>query len=83
MLKYNIMNAQLQRMCNTAKIVHIAICEGFLLSFYIWGVVSNNHVDAVIGTLPFLWHIHKTIGKAVPVCHSPRCECDAKHHSFH
>jgi hypothetical protein len=53
LLKYSIMNAQLQRMCKAAKLVHIAICEGVFLSFYVWYVVSNNHVEAVIGNLPF------------------------------
>lgn len=36
LVKYSIMNAQLQRMCKTAEIGHIAICEGFFLSFYVW-----------------------------------------------
>lgn len=36
LLKYSIMNAQLQRMYQTAKIVHIAVCEGFFLFLYIW-----------------------------------------------
>ena len=59
-------------MQNSRNCTHCILWGVLFLSFYVWGVVSNNHVDAVFGNRPFFSHFHKEIGMAVPGCYSQR-----------
>ena len=42
LLKYSIMNAQLQRICKTAKTVHTAFCEGFFFFLFMSGALFQT-----------------------------------------